>query len=401
MTILSITENVLTYISGFGIIQGILLSAVIYFHPRSDRTVNIFLSLYILSITVVMTIPFTMKLIHWQNSYYIQAVPLLPSIFILFYFRGFKETITWRKIWPHFIPVLIFFIFSYLNLSHWKKVYPEAEQVPVEVLKNPVTLFVLFFRTAQQFIYYFLARRVLISYRHSIHHLFSETSRIEMRWAKFLVNGYAVLISTFLFVFPLMLNFPAYIDELMLFNMTIATPYIYMATYKGAIQVTIWQLKPGMNKETVEQELKQAEEAEREWKEDEKSSTARITTDPERMTEVAQKINNLMEQEKIYQEPELTLQQLAEKLDLPSYQASQAINDGLKKNFYDLVNGYRVEEAKRLLLDDKNRNYTILSVGFEAGFNSKTTFNTVFKKFTGQTPTEFRNKQNRPVLSAG
>jgi AraC-like DNA-binding protein len=62
----------------------------------------------------------------------------------------------------------------------------------------------------------------------------------------------------------------------------------------------------------------------------------------------------------------------------------------MKKNFYDLINGYRVEEAKRLLLDTKNRNYTILSVGFEAGFNSKTTFNTVFKKFTGHTPTDFR-----------
>jgi AraC-like DNA-binding protein len=72
---------------------------------------------------------------------------------------------------------------------------------------------------------------------------------------------------------------------------------------------------------------------------------------------------------------------------------SQAINDGMKKNFYDLVNSYRVEEAKRLLMDEKNNNFTILSVGFEAGFNSKTTFNTVFKKFTGLTPTEFRARQ--------
>ena len=100
-----------------------------------------------------------------------------------------------------------------------------------------------------------------------------------------------------------------------------------------------------------------------------------------------------MEKEKIFQEPELTLQTLADKISIPSYQVSQAINDGLQKSFYDLVNGYRVEEAKRLLIDSKTSNYTILSVGFEAGFNSKTTFNTVFKKFTGLTPTEFRDKQ--------
>jgi len=70
----------------------------------------------------------------------------------------------------------------------------------------------------------------------------------------------------------------------------------------------------------------------------------------------------------------------------------------LKKSFYDVINSYRVEEAKRLLLDEKNRNYTILSVGFEAGFNSKTTFNPVFKKFTGVTPTEYRDNKTRVAV---
>ena len=76
---------------------------------------------------------------------------------------------------------------------------------------------------------------------------------------------------------------------------------------------------------------------------------------------------------------------------------SLAINEGLKKNFYDLVNGYRVEEAKRLLVDPNSNNYTVLSIGFEAGFNSKTTFNTVFKKFTGLTPTAYREMQGQPI----
>lgn len=107
-----------------------------------------------------------------------------------------------------------------------------------------------------------------------------------------------------------------------------------------------------------------------------------------------------MEEEKLYQEPELTLQHIADKLQFPTYQVSQAINDGLKKSFYDLINGYRVDEAKLLLLNPKNRNYTILSVGFEAGFNSKTTFNTVFKKFTGQTPTQFREMQLQKSMVA-
>jgi len=93
------------------------------------------------------------------------------------------------------------------------------------------------------------------------------------------------------------------------------------------------------------------------------------------------------------------LSQLADRLQVPTHQVSQAINEGTNKNFYDLVNGYRVTEAKRLLVDPKNEHFTILSIGFEAGFNSKTTFNTVFKKFTQLTPTEYRAK-NRVVGKA-
>lgn len=105
-----------------------------------------------------------------------------------------------------------------------------------------------------------------------------------------------------------------------------------------------------------------------------------------------------MVEQKLYQETELTLNQLAQHLNFPSHQVSQAINEGMNKTFYDLVNGHRVEEAKRLLQDPENRSFTILSVGFEAGFNSKTTFNTVFKKFTGQTPTNFREHQQVATL---
>jgi AraC-like DNA-binding protein len=84
---------------------------------------------------------------------------------------------------------------------------------------------------------------------------------------------------------------------------------------------------------------------------------------------------------------------------VPAYQVSQAINEGLKKTFYDLVNGSRVEEAKRLLLDPKNKNIKIMAVAFDSGFNSKTTFNTVFKKFTGLTPTDFKEQNAREVVS--
>ena len=183
-----------------------------------------------------------------------------------------------------------------------------------------------------------------------------------------------------------------------LIYVALLTPYIYMATFKGITQPTIWQIQPGKNKENIEQEM---QEAGKETMTETKTKILTTGTDDSRVSEITIRVLAAMGKDKLYQEPELSLQNLADKLLYPSYQVSQAINEGMEKNFYDLINGYRVEEAKRLLLDEKSRNYTILSVGFEAGFNSKTTFNTVFKKFTGLTPSEYREKQKvRPVIAS-
>jgi AraC-like DNA-binding protein len=389
--VLSVTENILYFISGFGILQGILLAALIYFHPKSDRSVNKFFAFYIFFVSAVMMMPFVINAVGWRNSFFVMPLPLLPGVFLYFYLLSFKETITWKKAFPHFIIVIIFFIVTYLNLSRISELYPDANQLPPEALRRPATLTILLVRTVQQFFYYFLSRKALNSYQKSIQNLFSETSRIDLRWARFLVNGYIVLISAFLIIFPLLLRFPDYFTSLLLLNMAIGAPYIYIASYKGIMQPTIWQVQPSISKETLEEEIHEIEVHALERRDSVKTDKPKIPDS--KIDEIITGVNKLMEEDKLYQEPELTLQQLSEKLQMPNYLVSQAINEGLKKSFYDLINGYRIEEAKRLLLDPRNMNYTVLSVGFEAGFNSKTTFNTVFKKFTGLTPTEFRDKQ--------
>ena len=67
----------------------------------------------------------------------------------------------------------------------------------------------------------------------------------------------------------------------------------------------------------------------------------------------------------------------------------------LQQNFFDFINRYRIEEATRLLTNPEDKKITILEVLYKVGFNSKSSFNTLFKKYTGITPTEFRNKQAR------
>ena len=87
----------------------------------------------------------------------------------------------------------------------------------------------------------------------------------------------------------------------------------------------------------------------------------------------------------------MKISELADSLTVPAYHLSQLINDEFLVNFYDFINKYRVEEAKKLLIEDTH-NYKILAIAYEVGFNSKATFNRVFKKFTDVTPSEFKEK---------
>ena len=102
-----------------------------------------------------------------------------------------------------------------------------------------------------------------------------------------------------------------------------------------------------------------------------------------------EKLADFMLNNKPYFNPKLTLNELADGLKMNAYVLSKVINDGYGKNFFDFINTYRIEEFKQLLQMPKYKNYTLLSVAFEVGFNSKTAFNRSFKKLTNMTPSEY------------
>ncbi len=111
--------------------------------------------------------------------------------------------------------------------------------------------------------------------------------------------------------------------------------------------------------------------------------------DLDSLREEVEKIKKLLREEKPYLNPKLTLNELASMLDMPSSHLSHVINDVMQMNFNDLVNSYRVDYIIRLMNDPENRKLTLLSLAYEAGFNSKASFFRVFKKQTGQTPSEY------------
>jgi AraC-like DNA-binding protein len=109
----------------------------------------------------------------------------------------------------------------------------------------------------------------------------------------------------------------------------------------------------------------------------------------DQVLELSKSIKKLMETEKPYLRQELKLSDLAALLSVSTNHLSQLLNKELKTNFYDFINEYRVNEAKKQLNGQRKLNQTILSIAFESGFSNKASFNRIFKKHTGTTPTNY------------
>ncbi len=107
---------------------------------------------------------------------------------------------------------------------------------------------------------------------------------------------------------------------------------------------------------------------------------------------IKKRLEQLLTEEKVFKENELRLDDLASYLDTSRHQLSQVINEQYGVNFFELINGYRVNYVKMLLQDENYSHWTILQIAFESGFNNKASFNRYFKKEMGLTPSAYRIK---------
>jgi AraC-like DNA-binding protein len=109
-------------------------------------------------------------------------------------------------------------------------------------------------------------------------------------------------------------------------------------------------------------------------------------------TDKIDKLNSFMESKKPYLNPSLSIGNLAQEIKINSRELSILINQNLNKHFFDFVNEYRIEDAKNILNKPSKKELTVLEILYEVGFNSKSSFNTAFKKHTGTTPTQYRKQ---------
>jgi AraC-like DNA-binding protein len=123
---------------------------------------------------------------------------------------------------------------------------------------------------------------------------------------------------------------------------------------------------------------------------EQKSNVAPTAVTEKLYSEELLKLQQYMSEEKPFLNPALTIQDVSNDIQIPVRDLSLLINHKLEQHFYDFINAYRIESAKNILKDTSKSKVTILEILYEVGFNSKSSFNTAFKKHTGFTPTDFR-----------
>ena len=117
----------------------------------------------------------------------------------------------------------------------------------------------------------------------------------------------------------------------------------------------------------------------------------------DKFNEKVQVLNNYMLENEPFLDPSLTIYDLSKQIGMSTKDLSLLINHELNQHFFDFVNGFRIRKAMEILQDPSKKDLTVLEILYDVGFNSKSSFNTAFKKYTQLTPTQYRKKHLLPA----
>ena len=244
---------------------------------------------------------------------------------------------------------------------------------------NPWLVFALSFAGYAQIVAYIvLALRTVRGYRQALRERFSRTDAVNLHWLTSTLRGFMLsLLFAFGYTSVQLTPFTGYYEIPLAVIIVALFYFINGIIFKALRQPEIFG---GMA----------PEEAAPEAAKPVRYASSALTA-PERESHLAG-LRTWMDTQKPYLDPDLTIEGLSGQLDVPVKVLSQVINESLGQNFFDFVNTYRVEEAKRLLNNPRDPKTTVLEVMYQAGFNSKSSFNTAFKKIALTTPSEYKKK---------
>ena len=281
------------------------------------------------------------------------------------------------KYFLHFVPFILFNL--YLLVASF---FPEtAVKLNIEKLSagdGPPTLF-LFFLILTAFsgtIYFILTIKLFRKLDINIFNNYSNAKHINLSWLRKLVFIFGIIWTALMTVTTIHHVFN-------MFSMVFCTDGLFLSLSVFVILIGYFGLKQNViffsESVIVSDERKEIQT---------KYAGSRLKDTDAKI--YVDQLDTFMASSKPYLNPDLTLMQLASDINITPHLLSQIINDQYKLNFFDYINQYRVQEFKTAVADPKNKNYSLLGIAFECGFNSKSAFNRIFKKSTGLTPSQFK-----------
>ncbi len=406
-----IPVNVLSTLVLIGAAQGLLLVLALVANRKGNRRANLFLAalLFLLSLGLVdgflnlanyyRTFPHLVGVI-WPANF-------LIGPFLYFYVRELSSPPKkglFRKQVLHCLPAVLYglLLIPFYSLGPDEKIRIWVSSVaPIRGLGiftlESAPLLVMLQKAA-----YYAASFLLISaYSKKIKERFSSVEKISLSWLRTLLVLFFILCIVFTFYSFCASPFGIYREAGYLFYLSSAVVAFVLA-FKALIQPEIFARLDAVhveeNKEDGTGAMIDAAAASIEVSGNGTSAAGKAkyqksSLSTEDAASIRQHLLLVMERERLFLDPELTLRQLSERLGVSPHHLSQVINEDLNKSFFDFINEYRVRETMRLFGSPGAGHLSILGVALDAGFNSKSAFYTAFSKQTGMNPTQFKKRQ--------
>ncbi|MBM7419463.1 MULTISPECIES: helix-turn-helix domain-containing protein [Chryseobacterium] len=378
-----------TTLLNIAIFQGIVLGIVILKSSLFNSQSNKYLAYLLFALSIVL-LNYVFEIEGAFTSYpllcfldYIEWIFLLPVFIFLFIIHRIDDTVKNRqKTYLYYIPFVYsstFTITYHLNdiLGIYK--ITDSDIFIINILRLIQLLFAFIIILFPPFYSYFMIRHL--------------KDPQEKNWVLTLLTALYLVLSTWLITYMAGFFFEVDISSTMSVLALCATFIIHWTAYIG-----IYKYKLAKNKDAVynflnndlaiihpnlqvsENSIMQENSIVEAYKES-------ITAD----NLYFQKLELLCKEQHIYTDSTLNREKVAEKLGISAGYVSQIVNTITGDNFANYINNYRVEAVKEMISDPEYENYTLLTMGLESGFTSKTTFYKAFKKVTDQTPNEYKN----------
>lgn len=369
---MEVKETLLVILLCVGALQGIIYGSILWRNQARHRLANRFLAtiLFFFSYRLIVETLKIFGLGRYDTWYHILLEynwiygPLIFFFALSYVTPNFKLE---RKHWIHFLPVIIEVIWSFFIKSqnfYWDGTRESLSWLGywgyVVWMQLP-TMYVI-----SSVLIIFYAAKSLKVINEAIENQSTRIIPEKVFWIKRVI--YVLIVFSMVYLVGILIDF---------FFFDFSGNLFYgHPVFIGMAAITYWLGLEGFARRNNSAFMAQATVSQKELNQ---------------LSEIAQDLDKAMQTNKLFLEPTLNLEALAKAIDVKPYLVTKALNVVKQKKFGDYVNQYRIEELKLLLEDPKNEQFTLLSLAFDAGFNSKASFNRAVKKITGKSPSSLKS----------